>query len=69
MYFQSTKRLQNLFELRRAHFNGNSGKSGKGGKGHGNDARDIRFSVPLGTEIHLVKRAESGSTDRNNRIL
>ena len=28
--FQASDRLSNLYELRRAHFKGNSGKSGKG---------------------------------------
>jgi len=41
--------------LRRAHFKGNNGKPGKGDKGHGTDAKDIQYSVPLGTEIYEVK--------------
>ena len=30
VYFQSTARLANLYELRRAHFKGNGGRPGKG---------------------------------------
>ena len=30
VYFQSSSRLSNLYELRRAHFKGNNGKPGKG---------------------------------------
>ena len=44
--------------MRRAHFKGNPGQSGKGKKGHGNDGKDVRFTVPLGTEIYEVKHQE-----------
>jgi GTPase involved in cell partitioning and DNA repair len=45
-----------LYELRRAHFKGNPGKPGKGEKNNGTDAKDVRFTVPLGTEIYEVKK-------------
>ena len=57
VYFQSTTRLQNLYELRRAHFKGNQGKAGKSQKSNGTHARDVHFSVPLGTEVYEVKRS------------
>ena len=57
VYFKSTARLANLYELRRAHFKGNGGRPGKGLKQHGNDGRDIHYSVPLGTEVYEVKRS------------
>ena len=44
-----------MYELRRAHFKGNHGKHGKGQQRHGTDGKDIRFSVPVGTEIHKIK--------------
>lgn len=56
VYFRASARLQNLYELRRAHFKGNSGDSGKGDKNNGTDAKDIRYTVPLGTEIYEVKK-------------
>lgn len=53
-----------MYELRRAHFEGNKGKPGKSDKGHGTDGKDIRFTVPIGTEIYEVKKSEINSTDR-----
>ena len=55
VYFKASMRLQNLYELRRAHFTGNNGKSGKGDKSGGNNGKDIRYTVPLGTEIYEIK--------------
>ena len=58
-----------MYELRRAHFKGNSGKPGKGEKNNGTDAKDVRFTVPLGTEIYEVKKQtlskENASEDRD----
>lgn len=56
VYFKATTRLNNLYELRRAHFKGNNGKPGKAMKANGTDGRDIEYSVPLGTEIFEIKR-------------
>ena len=56
VYFQASERLSNLYELRRAHFKGNNGKSGKGQKRHGADGKDIRYNVPIGTEVFQIKR-------------
>ena len=57
VYFRSTYRLANLYELRRAHFKGNNGKSGKSDKANGTDGRDIHYSVPIGTEVYEIKRS------------
>jgi hypothetical protein len=32
------------------------------------DARDIRYTVPLGTEIYEVKRSETDSFDRKLQV-
>ena len=56
VYFKSTSRLNNLYELRRAHFKGNDGKAGKGQESDGTHGRDIQYSVPLGTEVYEIKR-------------
>ena len=57
VYFKSTSRLSNLFELRRAHFKGNNGKPGKSEKQNGTNGKDIHYSVPLGTEVYEIKRS------------
>ena len=49
-----------MYELRRAHFKGNSGKAGKSQKRNGNIGKDIRYSVPIGTEVYEVKKNSSG---------
>lgn len=56
VYFKATSRLNNLYELRRAHFKGNNGKPGKSQMANGTDGKDIEYSVPLGTEIYEIKR-------------
>lgn len=56
VYFQASDRLSNLYELRRAHFKGNNGKLGKSGKRNGTDGKDIRYTIPVGTEIFEVKQ-------------
>ena len=61
VFFKATSRLSNLYELRRAHFKGNTGKPGRGQKMHGTHGRDIQYSVPIGTEIFEVKRSSSSS--------
>lgn len=68
MFFQASDRLSNLYELRRAHFKGNHGKHGKGQQRHGNDGKDIRFSVPVGTEVHRIKTKLVGSSFIEERI-
>jgi GTPase len=62
VFFQASNRLSNLYELRRAHFKGNHGKHGKGQQRHGMDGRDIRFSVPVGTEVHKIKTKMVGDS-------
>ena len=56
VYFKATSRLNNLYDLRRAHFKGNKGKPGRGQKMNGNDGRAIQYSVPVGTEVYEIKR-------------
>ena len=60
VYFQSSNRLSNLYELRRAHFKGNNGKPGRSQKMNGPHGKDIHYNVPLGTEVYEVKRSVSG---------
>lgn len=55
VFFQASSRLSNLYELRRAHFKGNHGKYGLAKQRHGTDGKDIRFSVPVGTEVYKIK--------------
>ena len=61
VYFRASSRLSNLYELRRAHFKGNPGKPGKANQRHGHDGKDVRFSVPVGTEVHLIKTKTSSN--------
>ncbi len=67
VYFQSSSRLHNLYDLRRAHFKGNNGKPGKGEKGHGTHGKDIHYTVPLGTEIYEVKVQKNTGSLASNR--
>ena len=54
VYIRSTSFLTNLYQLRRSHFYGNPGKHGSGNRRNGKDGKDIRHSVPLGTEVYKI---------------
>ena len=51
-----------------AHFKGNMGKHGKSHQRHGLDGKDIRFSVPVGTEVHKIKTKLVGSSFVEEKI-
>lgn len=55
--FRSTSYISNLYQLRRAHFYGNDGKHGRGKMQNGKAGKDIKFSVPIGTEIYQVVKS------------
>lgn len=58
LYFRSTSRLSSLFDLRRAHFEGNHGKIGRSKKRDGESGKTKYISLPLGTEVYLIKKNE-----------
>jgi len=75
VFFKSTARLSNLYELRRAHFKGNNGEPGRSEISNGSDGKKIEYSVPIGTEIYEIKRSTnkvinsiSGSNEVKIRI-
>ena len=65
VYIRATSYLTNLYQLRRSHFYGNPGKHGSGNRRNGKDGKDIRHSVPLGTEIYKVFRPDLNSRNKN----
>ena len=54
--------------MKRAHFYGNLGKSGHGQECDGPDGKDVRFKVPIGTEVYRVFKSDPNSNIRNTNI-
>ena len=65
VYFQAHSFLTNLYQLKRAHFNGNNGQHGMGKCRHGKHAKDIRHTVPIGTEIYKVFKPDPEDKRKN----
>jgi GTP-binding protein len=65
VYFQAHSFIRNLYQLKRAHFKGNPGKHGMGQCKHGHNAKDIRHTVPLGTEIYKIVKANPSVIKKN----
>lgn len=66
VYFSAHSYLSNLYQLKRAHFNGNSGQHGMGKCRHGKHGKDVRHSVPIGTEIYKI--VKSNPTDTRKKV-
>ena len=63
--FRSTSFISNLYQLRRAHFYGNDGDHGRGKMQNGKAGKDIKFSVPIGTEIYQIVKSDPKSNKKN----
>lgn len=64
VYFQATSYLRNLYQLRRAHFKGNNGGHGTGKCMDGKNGKSVRHSVPVGTEIYKIVKADPSVKQR-----
>jgi len=67
VYFSAHSYLSNLYQLKRAHFFGNKGQHGVGKCRHGKHGKDVRHTVPIGTEIYKIIKADPDSVKRNRQ--
>ena len=55
IFLQGCDSMNSLYQIGKAHLNGNPGKSGSGDKKNGKKGGDIIYRVPIGTMVYELE--------------